>query len=300
MAHHTERVLVVEDDESVSELLCALLRTEGYEPVPTYDGAQAIDRVPTDCPDAILLDVMLPGMSGFDVCRKLKLRRETNLIPILMLTALADAESRKSGLRVGANRYITKPFEPTEMLRELRELLENHRRLVDGRVRTHLELHMDSDSQLREQLNDMLDELFQQTPLTGDDIARLRYAVLEMTENAIEWGNRRKRDLQVTIGYVVSDDHLTFTITDEGAGFDPTAIAHAASDDDPVSHMDVRQQLGLRAGGFGILITKGLVDEVRYNDRGNQVTLIKRFPPGEHVGPAEGPCATDSEGASPA
>jgi anti-sigma regulatory factor (Ser/Thr protein kinase) len=66
-------------------------------------------------------------------------------------------------------------------------------------------------------------------------------------------------------------------ITDQGAGFDPTRLAHAASDDDPVSHLSIREKLGLREGGFGIMISRGMVDEVAYNGAGNQVTLIKRF-----------------------
>ena len=280
----TDRILVVEDDSLVSEMLCDLLKSEGFQTSAVYNGSEAIGRVESEKPDAILLDVMLPGMSGFDICKKLKLKRETNSIPILMLTALSDTQSRKSGLRVGANRYLTKPIDPNLLLRELRENLHHHRQMVEGPVRSHVELQMESDSQLRQQLNDLLDELFHFTPLSGEDISRLRYAVLEMTENAIEWGNRRKRDLTVTIGYEVNVDHVKFVISDEGAGFDPSVIPHAATVDDPVAHMDVRDQLGLRAGGFGILITKGRVDEVKYNERGNQVTLIKRFPGRETAG----------------
>ena len=273
-----ERIMVVEDDPAVSDVLCSLLKANGYRPEPIYDGLEAVDRVPGECPDAILLDVMLPGLSGFDVCRILKFRRETNLIPIMMLTALHDKESRRSGLRVGANRYLTKPFDPNTLFHELHDLLEHHRKMVAGEVRTHVELHMESDSQLREQLNDMLDELFQLTPLTDEEIGRIRYAVMEMTENAIEWGNRRKRDLMVTIAYEVRDDHLKFIITDEGPGFNPTDVPHAASEEDPVGHLEMREKLGLRDGGFGILITRGMVDKVEYNSRGNQVSLTKFFP----------------------
>lgn len=278
----TQRIMVVEDDPDVSALLCGLLGTEGYAPEAVYDGAQAVERVPKDCPDALVLDVMLPGMNGFDVCRKLKFRRDTNLIPILMLTALNDPQSRRQGLRVGANRYLTKPFEPDELLRELRELLENRRRVTSGSLRTHVELLMQSDSRYREHLNDMLDELFQLTPLPEEEVGRIRYAVLEMTENAIEWGNRRNDELLVRIAYEVTDDRLRVVITDEGPGFNPQCIPHAATDDDPMAHLSVRERLGLRQGGFGILISKGMVDRVDYNDCGNQVTLTKYFAPQDH------------------
>ena len=69
-------------------------------------------------------------------------------------------------------------------------------------------------------------------------------------------------------------------VRDQGPGFDRNNLPHAASPDDPFSHLDVRDKLGLRAGGFGLMICKGMVDELRYNDVGNEVTLIKRFSQG--------------------
>ena len=273
------RILVVEDDPDLCSILCALLVTQGYRADPAYDGPTAVQRVCVERPDAIVLDAMIPGVDGFEVCRKLKFSRDTNLIPILMLTALDSKEARERGLRVGADRYLTKPFEPDDLFQELRGTLEHRRRLLDGNVRTAIELRMQSDSKYREQLNDLLSELFLLTPLSEEEAGRIRYAVLEMAQNAIEWGNRCKQSLTVTIAYQVTDEALKFVITDEGPGFNPQHIPHAANEDDPVSHMEIREKLGLREGGFGILITKGMVDEVKYNEAGNQVTLIKHFKP---------------------
>src|SRR4051812_42709879 len=113
-----EHILVVEDDPDLNQYVTDFLRSAGYRVTPALDGHTALARV-ADAPDAIILDVMLPDVSGFEVCQNLKLHRDTNLVPILMLTAMDDAASVKSGLRVGANRYLTKPFEPEELLREL-------------------------------------------------------------------------------------------------------------------------------------------------------------------------------------
>jgi anti-sigma regulatory factor (Ser/Thr protein kinase) len=195
----------------------------------------------------------------------------------VMLTAMDDAKARRKGLRVGADRYVTKPFEPDELLREIRETLTHRREMEAGGVRTAIQFQLHSDSRLREQLNDMLNELFRQTPLADEDIGRIRYAVLEMVQNAVEWGNQRREDLEVNISYEVTADAIKFVITDQGEGFDPQHVPHAANDDDPVGHMSIREKLGLRDGGFGILISKGMVDEFKYNDAGNQVTLIKYF-----------------------
>jgi anti-sigma regulatory factor (Ser/Thr protein kinase) len=194
-----------------------------------------------------------------------------------MLTAMHGAEAERSGMRVGANRYLTKPFQPDDLLREIRQALDHRRELEQHRTHTSIEIHLNSDERNREQLNDMLSELFLLTPLSEDDVERIRYVALEMIENAMEWGNRRQRDLMVTISYQVTDDYVKFVITDEGQGFDPRTLPHAACPDDPAAHLCIREKLGLRDGGFGILIAKGMMDEVRYNERGNQVTLVKRF-----------------------
>ena len=272
-----ERILVVEDDEELNSILCRMLVTEGYRARGVHDGKAAVQCVRDERPDGVVLDVMLPGMNGFDVCQELKFHRGTNLIPVLMLTALGDRESRQKGLWVGANAYVTKPYDPDDLLIKIRHMLDHRRELLEHKVHTRVELCMESDSLLREQLNDLLSELFLFTPLSEDEVHRIRYAVMELTENAIEWGNRRRRELTVSVAYEVTDSFLRIVITDEGSGFNPAALPHAATDEDPVAHLSIREKLGLRDGGFGIMISRGMVDEVQYNQAGNQVTLVKRF-----------------------
>jgi two-component system, OmpR family, response regulator len=271
------RILVVDDDPDICNLVGSLLRAGGFQADCVYDGQSAIKHVADQRPDAIVLDVMLPDMTGFEVCQSLKLRRETNLIPILMLTALSDSESLRSGLRVGANRYLTKPFDPEGLLQEVGRALEHRRRLAERKTHTSVELRMQSDTPARRQLNDLLSELFVLTPLSDDEIHQVRYATVEMIENAAEWGNRRRKDLMVTIDYEVTDEMVKFVITDEGPGFNPNDIPHAAGQGDPIAHMAIREKIGLREGGFGILISRGMVDHFSYNEAGNQVTLVKHF-----------------------
>ena len=114
-------------------------------------------------------------------------------------------------------------------------------------------------------------------PFNADEVMHLRQAVMEMAHNAIEWGNKHESDLLVSIRYRVYEDRVEIVIRDQGKGFDQSNLPHAAVLDDPFSHLDVRDKLGLRAGGFGLMISKGMVDELRYNDPGNEVTMIKRF-----------------------
>jgi len=114
------KILVVEDDENLVNVLIYNLRQEGYNVIMAKDGIQAIDVARTNKPDLIILDVMLPKLSGFDVCRIL--RKETT-VPILMLTAKTDEVDKIVGLEIGADDYVTKPFSMRELLARIRAML---------------------------------------------------------------------------------------------------------------------------------------------------------------------------------
>src|SRR5437588_547959 len=96
-------VLVVDHEHDANDILAHLVRPRGFEPVQVYTGQAALAAVDRQHPDLILLDLALPDINGFDLCDRLKRDRETNLIPIVMLTAHHDAKERAAGVRVGAN-----------------------------------------------------------------------------------------------------------------------------------------------------------------------------------------------------
>lgn len=103
------RVLVVEDDRKISELLLNYLRADGYEATPAYDGCDAVQQITQRAPDAVILDWMLPGLDGIGVCKRV---RTFSDVPILMLTARVDELDRLLGLDTGADDYVCKPFAP--------------------------------------------------------------------------------------------------------------------------------------------------------------------------------------------
>ena len=114
------RVLVVDDDPGVLDVIAFMLRREGFDVDEERDGTAALDKARTDSFDIVILDIMLPGMSGTDVCRALRAESD---VPILMLTA-RDAESdRVIGLELGADDYVTKPFSSAELLSRVRAIL---------------------------------------------------------------------------------------------------------------------------------------------------------------------------------
>lgn len=123
------RVLVVEDDRKISELLLNYLRADGYEATPVYDGRDAVQHITQKAPDMVILDWMLPGLDGIGVCKAV---RAFSDVPILMLTARVDELDRLLGLDTGADDYVCKPFAPREVVARVRALL----RRAGGRVRT--------------------------------------------------------------------------------------------------------------------------------------------------------------------
>ncbi len=107
-------VLIVEDEKNIVDILRFNLQREGYRTVEAYDGADGLDKARKENPDIILLDVMLPKMIGFDVCRTL--RQEGNNVPVIILTAREEEADKVLGLEIGADDYITKPFSMRELI----------------------------------------------------------------------------------------------------------------------------------------------------------------------------------------
>jgi two-component system, OmpR family, response regulator len=270
-------VLVVDHERDANDILAHLVRPRGFEPVQVYSGKEALAEVSRRQPDLILLNPALPDINGFEVCDQLKRNRDTNLIPIVMVTAHQDAKERAAGVRVGANGYLIKPFAPEQLYEAMDEALKWHQ---EHRQRgTTGEINFDIRSELTylAQVSDLLADLFAHTPLTERHIKDLKQAVMEMGGNAIEWGHRKNAELVLRITYRIDPNAITLIIQDQGPGFDPRDLPHAASEEDPIRHLEIRNELGLREGGFGIMLARGLVDRFWYNERGNQVTMVKQF-----------------------
>lgn len=114
------KILVVDDDPAINEMLTIVLEAEGFDTRPVADGLEAVPAFREYNPDIILLDVMLPGMNGIDICREI---RKESAVPIVMLTARTDTVDVVLGLESGADDYITKPFKPKELIARIRARL---------------------------------------------------------------------------------------------------------------------------------------------------------------------------------
>ncbi len=120
------RVLIIEDERALTDVLVYNLQRDGYETIVTHDGQEGLRKAQTLLPDLILLDLMLPGLGGLDVCRELRAGERTRDIPIVMLTAKAEETDQVVGFKMGADDYVTKPFSVKVLLERIKAL---HRRL---------------------------------------------------------------------------------------------------------------------------------------------------------------------------
>ena len=135
MSAERPHILVVEDEAPIVELLRYNLETSGYSVSVATDGDEALERVTEDQPDAVLLDWMLPRKSGIEVCRQLRAKAGTRMLPIILLTARGEEADRVHGLDTGADDYIVKPFSPKELEARLKAVLRRSRpALVEERL----------------------------------------------------------------------------------------------------------------------------------------------------------------------
>lgn len=116
-----KKIMVVEDDERISRLVCTKLRARGFEPVPHYNGADAWEALPSVRPDLVLLDVLMPRMGGFELLALMKKDEKLKNTPVIFLSSVSQEEDVVRGLEMGANDYVTKPFSFPELLARIKK-----------------------------------------------------------------------------------------------------------------------------------------------------------------------------------
>jgi len=119
-----KRILIVDDEEDILKVLRFRLEANNYEVLSASDGQEGLNKARSEKPDLIILDLMLPKLDGYKVCRMLKFDENYKTIPIILFTARAQASDKELGMEMGANAYIPKPFEPAILLGKIQELLE--------------------------------------------------------------------------------------------------------------------------------------------------------------------------------
>jgi two-component system, OmpR family, alkaline phosphatase synthesis response regulator PhoP len=119
-----KKILIIEDERDLVEIVKFRLEASDYDVISAYDGEEGLKKARKENPDLILLDIMLPKIDGYKICRMLKFDEKYKGIPIIMFTARAQDSDAKVGREVGANDYVTKPFEPDTLLTKIKELIK--------------------------------------------------------------------------------------------------------------------------------------------------------------------------------
>lgn len=182
------RILVVDDEERNRRLLVAMLEADGYTATEAADGAQALDLARQSPPDIVLLDIMMPGTDGYEVARALKLDAATKAIPVVMVTALDDHDSRLRGLEAGAEEFVTKPVNRNELrirvrnllrLKEFSDFLADHNRILEAQVQ---ERTRQLSSSYRETIVTMTRAASYKDEETGAHVARISFYTVELAQ----------------------------------------------------------------------------------------------------------------------
>ncbi len=175
-----KKILVVDDEEQNVKLLCSLLEAVGFATEGAANGREALEKVKRSAPDLVLLDIMMPEMDGFETCDAIKSDADTANIPVVIVTALADRDSKLKGLNVGANEFLTKPIDRTEMIIRVRNLIKikeyedfmlRHTRILEDEVRKRtydLQLAMDEIAQAQIEIKDSYIETIQRLTLAAE------------------------------------------------------------------------------------------------------------------------------------
>ena len=188
-------------------------------------------------------------------------------VPLVRVRSDVDAVLSEESSPVGPEALM-------DVLSETLRILE--RRRAEG-LMAQVSLEFQSDLNVLRGVAEGLLQLQGGVPLSSTQSRHLHLALLEIGGNAVEWGNRFRKEHPVELVWSWWRDRLEIVVSDQGDGFDPRHLPHAAKADDPFLHLEIRQQLGLRDGGFGLLMAQGLVDEFRIERSGRRVVMVKRM-----------------------
>lgn len=273
-----KRILIVDDDPDMHQLLKAALHAPGREIESAFDGLAGLKRVEARPYDLVMTDLNMPGLDGMTLVERVRsVRPET---PVVVMTVASTPQNIIQAIRERAFSYFSKPFTVSAVADMVDRALNHTPAEDDIQILTasphwlsiRLRCKMETADRILQFLREMASIL---SSAERDNVAA---AFREILLNAIEHGAGSDPDKKVTITYIRGERAVLYYVRDPGKGFSMGDLSHAAisnPEDSPVEHAGVREQLGLRPGGFGIMMTREMVDELIYNEAGNEVLLIK-------------------------
>jgi CheY-like chemotaxis protein/anti-sigma regulatory factor (Ser/Thr protein kinase) len=279
----TEKILVADDDRTTRFAISSMLKKAGYAVTAVKDGAEALRNIQQTSFDLAFLDIWMPELTGLEVLARV--RAGESHPKIVIMTSDGTPDTLVRAIREQAYEYLSKPFPPKEVVEVAkRALKENASPPIEViSARPHwVELLIPCTRDAAERLQSFLMKLEADLP---DDLRNtIGLAFRELLLNAVEWGGKLDPNRKVRIAHVRSSRMLLYRVADPGSGFSFQDLAHAAVGqpaEEPIAHVAVRDQLGIRPGGFGIAMTRTMADELLYNEAQNEVIFIKYLNAGQ-------------------
>jgi CheY-like chemotaxis protein len=274
----SKRILIVDDDPDVHQLLAAALQAPDREIESVYDGLSGLHRVEAVAYDLVMTDVNMPGLDGMALLERInQIRPDARVV---VMTVASTPESIIHAIRERAFAFFSKPFTISAVGEMVERALNSAPSGDDIEVLSAaphwLGLRLRCKLETADRILQFLREIGMDLPAREQE--NIATAFREILMNAIEHGAGSDPRKKVTITYIRTERAVLYYVRDPGPGFSFQKLPHAAVSnplESPYGHVEVREQLGLRPGGFGILMTRELVDELIYNDKGNEVLLIK-------------------------
>ena len=275
--HSKGKILIVEDDRAFRHAVSEMLRDSGFTVTEEGDGLAALELLERQDFDLLLLDIGLPGMSGLDLLARIN--EEDRKPRVVIITVDRTPDTVLQTIRAQAYQYVAKPVTPAAIVEVVEDVLRAPSPLpieVVSAKPDWVELDVSCHLQSAERIQSFLANLKADLP---DEIREsVGQAFRELLLNAIEWGGGLDPNRKVRIAYLRTKKMLMYRIADPGPGFRPAAITHSAEanpDGAPFEHMADRERKGIRPGGFGLLMTRTLVDELIFNEAHNEVVFVK-------------------------
>lgn len=271
-------LLVVDDDPAVHELLCAVLRPPDWQIDSAYDGVQGLQRVESRPYDLVLTDVRMPRLNGLELLHKIReIRPEAK---VMVMTAESTPANIVRAIREQAFSYFSKPFSPSSVADLIAQAVNTGHWQDDIEVISASQQWISLRLRCKLETADRLMQFFREMELDFPENERenIAAAFRELLMNAIEHGGASDPSKRVQVTYVRTSRAIIYLIQDPGEGFSFDDIQHAAITNppgEPARHLEIRAEKGVRPGGFGILLTRNLVDELIYSEKANEVLFIK-------------------------
>jgi DNA-binding response OmpR family regulator len=258
--------LIVEDEPEANRLLSMLVQLRGYSTESAFTGGEALEKVRRRPPDVVFLDLMLPDINGYEVCKSLKARRATSLIPVVMVTARVADENRIESFGVGADDYIPKPYTPDQIFQALTNASSWRGRTVGRTLEGIIPISPTCREETLRLIGQFRNILVARTTLDLEAIQRINAALREIWQDALDWGRRTHHPLDAAVGYHVQPERLAITLRDATGWLAENRFAP-----------EERWPASFAAAGF---------EEVVSEEPGHRWTFSKRYPPCDPPYPA--------------